>query len=163
MAPVVAILDVRMERIEQFWISMSTQCLPSSFILICLNHSRADVVSRLLSWPPWWPSWLLEWNQFINSKSPCHPNASLQAWAQFWLIVQEQTWFEEFQDGHHGVLLDIRTEQFLHSKSLCYSNASHQVSAQSNLQFGRRSRLKIFKMAYMVAILDAGMDDLNNS
>ena len=40
---------------------------------------------------------------------------------------------------------------FSSSESLCHSDASHQVSAQSDLRFGRRCRLKNFKMA---AILD---------
>ena len=36
---------------------------------------------------------------------------------------------------------------FSSSEFLCRSNPSHQVSAQSNLWFGRRCRLKTFKMA----------------
>ena len=71
-----------------------------------IYHSRADVVSRFSSWPPWWPSWILELNEFSNSISPCHPNASQQVWAQ------------------------------------------------SDLPFGSRRCLKIFKMATVVAILD---------
>ena len=43
--------------------------------------------------------------------------------------------------------MDIRTEQFLAIESLCHCDASHQVSAQSTLGFGRRCRLKNFKMA----------------
>ena len=42
------------------------------------------------------------------------------------------------------------------SESLCHSVASHKVSAQSDLWFWRRYRLKNFKMATMVAILDIG-------
>ena len=47
---------------------------------------------------------------------------------------------------------------FSNSESLCCCDASHQVSAQSDLWFGRRCRLKYFKMAVMVAILDIGME-----
>ena len=36
---------------------------------------------------------------------------------------------------------------FSNCGSLCHSHASHQVSAQSDLWFGRRCRLKNFKMA----------------
>ena len=36
---------------------------------------------------------------------------------------------------------------FSNSESLCHCDTSHQVSAQSDLRFGRRSRLKNFKMA----------------
>ena len=43
---------------------------------------------------------------------------------------------------------------FSNSESLYHCHAYHQILAQSNLQFGRRYRLKIFKMAAMVAILD---------
>ena len=35
------------------------------------------------------------------------------------------------------------------SESLCRSNASHQVSAQSNLQLGRRCRLKNLKIGHL--------------
>ena len=44
---------------------------------------------------------------------------------------------------------------FSNSESLCRSNASHQVLAQSDLRFGRRCRLKNFKMA---VILDIGTE-----
>ena len=44
---------------------------------------------------------------------------------------------------------------FTHSESLCHCDASHQVLAQSNFRFGRRCRLKNFKMA---AILDIGTE-----
>ena len=43
---------------------------------------------------------------------------------------------------------------FNNSKSLCCFHASYQVSAQSNSQFGRRYRLKGFKMATAAAILE---------
>ena len=39
-----------------------------------------------------------------------------------------------------------------------YGLGGDQVSAQSNLRFGRRCHLKIFKMADMVAILDIGTE-----
>ena len=57
-----------------------------------------------------------------------------------------------------AAILDIGTDDFSNSQSLYCSGASHQVSAQSDLQFGRRYRLKIFKMADMVAILDIGTE-----
>ena len=42
--------------------------------------------------------------------------------------------------------------------NLCVTDASHQVSAQSDLGFGRRCRLKTFKMATPAAILDIEME-----
>ena len=43
-------------------------------------------------------------------------------------------------------------------ESLYCSDASHLVSIQSDLRFGRRCRLEIFKMAQMATILDIGME-----
>ena len=61
-------------------------------------------------------------------------------------------WFEDFQDGHHGeLILDIKMDISMLLRCL-------QVSAQSDIQFGRRCCLKIFKMADMAAILDIGME-----
>ena len=48
----------------------------TKFQLNPIYCSKADVVSLFSSWPPWRPSWILKWNQFSNSKSPCHPYAS---------------------------------------------------------------------------------------
>ena len=66
--------------------SFNSPCFPNvSHQVSALNPiycSEADVFSRFSCWPPWWPSWILEWNKFNNSKSPCHPNASYQVWAQ---------------------------------------------------------------------------------
>ena len=49
------------------------------------------------------------------------------------------------------------------SESVCHWDASHQVLAQSDLRFWRRGRLKNFKMAAMVAILDIKQNDFSNS
>ena len=62
--------------------------------------------------------------------------------------------FEEFQDGRRI----WERNDFGNFESLCHCDASHQVSAQSDLGFGMRSRLKNFKMATMVAILDIGTE-----
>ena len=62
--------------------------------------------------------------------------------------------FEEFQDGHLGSHLGYRNGTILAILNLCHCDASHQVSAQSDLRFGRRCRLKNFKMATVAAILD---------
>ena len=64
--------------------------------------------------------------------------------------------FEEFQDGRHRWI--SKRNNFRNSEPLGLSDASHQVSAQSDLWFGRRCRLKNFKMAAMVAILDIGTE-----
>ena len=51
-------------------------------------------------------------DEFNNSKSPYHPNASPLNLGSIQLIVWEQMWFEDFQDGHCGGILDIGTKQF---------------------------------------------------
>ena len=60
--------------------------------------------------------------------------------------------FEEFQDGHHDSHLGYWNRTiFSNSESLCHCDASYQVLAQSDLQFGRRCRLKNLE-----AIMDIG-------
>ena len=58
--------------------------------------------------------------------------------------------FDEFQDGQPGHLI-LERNDFSNFESLCHCDASHQVSAQSDLGFGRRCRLKNFKMAAVAA------------
>ena len=49
---------------------------------------------------PWWPSWTTEQNDFSNSESSCHCDAS-HRFGSIRLTVREML-FEEFQDGRHG-------------------------------------------------------------
>ena len=60
--------------VKQFWITMSLQCLPL-----------------------WRPSWMLEWNEFSSSVSPCLPNASHQVSAQSNIRLDSRCHY-----GHHG-------------------------------------------------------------
>ena len=78
--------------------------LPIKFRLNPTYGLGGDVVWRISRWPPWWPSWIPEQNDFSNSES------------------------------------------------LCPSDTSHQVLAWSDFWFGRRSCLKNFKMAAILAI-----------
>ena len=172
---------------------------PIKFRLNLTYGLGGDVIWRIIRWPLWRPSGILEWNDFSNSESLCHCNASHQVSAQSHIVWKEMS-FEEFQDGCHGSHLVYRNgmvlailnlyvapmphikfrlnltnglggdvvwrilrwhpcrpswisewKDFSNSESLCHWDASHQVSVQSNLRFGRRCRLKNFKM---VAILD---------
>ena len=59
-----------------FLIFHVSQMPPDKFQLNPTYRSGADVVSRFSRWPRWWPSWILERNEFRNSKSPSHPKAS---------------------------------------------------------------------------------------
>ena len=62
-------------------------------------------------------------------------------------MVWEKMSFEDFRDGHrssgyqNGMIVAVLNH--------CVTVTSHQVFAQSDLRFGRRCRLKNFKMAAM--------------
>ena len=94
-------------------------------------HSKADVVSRFLSWPPWRPSWTLERNEFSISKSPCHPNAFHQVWAN----PSGAEWFEDFQAGHHGGALGYWNETILAILNL-YTALMPPIKFQFNPTYG---------------------------
>ena len=53
----------------KFWLNL-TYCL------------GGDVIRRISRWPPWPPSWIGEQNNFSNSESLCHYDASYQVSAQ---------------------------------------------------------------------------------
>ena len=55
-----------------------TQMPPTKFGLNLTYRSRADMVWRFSRWPPWRPSWILEWNDFSNSESLCSPMPSIK-------------------------------------------------------------------------------------
>ena len=52
----------------------------------------------------------------------------------------------------------LERKESSNSKSPYHPNASHQVLAQSDLPFGSKCVLKIFKMATVAAILDIGTE-----
>ena len=102
----------------QWWLSWMSEWKklrlesPTKFQLNLTYHSRADVVSKFSSLPPWQPSWILEWNQSSNSKSPCHPNASHQGWTQSDLPFRSRHGLKIFKMATIGAILDIRMEKF---------------------------------------------------
>ena len=126
--------------IQLFWISIMLQCLQSSFGSIWL------MVWEEISFDPWQPSWISEQNNFSNSESLRHCNASHQDLAQSSLQFGRRCHLKNFKMAIQVAISAIRTILAI-LNSLCPSNASHQISAQSNLLFVRRYRLKNFKMA----------------
>ena len=87
---------------------MSLICLPSSFGSIRLGS-------------PWWPSWILDWNNFNNSESLCHYNVSHQ------VSAQSDLWF-----GRRCLLKNFKMATWIserndvsNSESLCHFDASH--------------------------------------
>ena len=73
--------------------------LPTKFQLDLTYCSGADVVSRFSRWPQ---SWILERKDFAILN--LHVTPIPPSLASIRLIIQEQTWFEDFQDGHSGHL-----------------------------------------------------------
>ena len=95
---------------------------PIKFRLNLTYGLGGDVVWRISRWPPWWPSWISEWNDFSNSESLCHCDASHQVLAQSDL---------RFGRCHlKWPSLISERKDFSNSESLCHCDASHQVSAQ---------------------------------
>ena len=70
--------------------------------------------------------------------------------------------FEEFQDGGHGGNLGYRNGTNSVILNL-YNTPMPQVSAQSDLWFGRRCRLKNFKMASWQPSWISKRNDFGNS
>ena len=155
MAPVAAILDIRIEGFKQIWISVSLWCFPSS-----IGSIRLTV----------WEEMLFE--EFQDG----HHGGNLGYWngmilAMFNLYVTPMPLINFRLNLTYGLGGDVvwrisrwlpswilEQSDFSNSESLCHCDASHQVLAQSDLLFGRRCRLKNFKMATMAAILDRGTE-----
>ena len=149
------------------------------YLTYCLG---LDVIWRISRWPPWRPFWMLKRNDFSVSESLCHCDASHQVLAQSNLQFGRRCRLKNFKMAAikfqlyltYCLGLDViwrisrwppwrpfwmlKRNDFSVSGSLCHCDASHQVLAQSNLQFGRRCRLKNFKIAAMAAILDIGTE-----
>ena len=70
---------------------------------IAFSDSESDSVSRVSPRP----SWILERDDFCNSESACHPNASHQGSAQSDLRFGRRSGLKNFKT----VALDIETER----------------------------------------------------
>ena len=130
--------------------------LPIKFWLN-LTYSLGEVVWRISKW---WPPWISEQNQFSSSDSLCHSDASHQVLAQSDLLGGDVVWRISRWRPRWPSWISERND-FSNSESLCCSDASHHVSAQSDLWFGRRCRLKNFKVLRPSWISE--QNDLNNS
>ena len=133
--------------------------MPSTrFSLNLTLGSGADVLSRCSSWPPRQPTWIAKRNMFSNSESLYTPMLPIKfrynpTYGLGGDVILRISKWPPWQPSW-----TLEQNEFSNSESLCLSNASHQVSTQSDLRFGRRCRLKIFKMADMAAILDVGKE-----
>ena len=110
-----------------------TQMLSIKFPLNPTYGLGGDVLCRIPRWLPWQPSWISEWNDFSNSESLFHSDASHQVAAQSDLRFGRRCRLKNFI---------LERNDFSNSESLYRSNASHQNSAQSDFRFWRRCHLK---------------------
>ena len=120
---------------------------PIKFQLNLTYGLGGDVVWRISRWPPCRPSRISERKNFNNSESLCRSDAAHKVLDNLtyglggdivWRISRWPPWQPSWISERNN---------FSNSKCLCHCDASHQVWAQSNLQFGRRCRLKNMKMA----------------
>ena len=85
---------------------------PIKFQLNLTYSLGGDVVWRISRWPPWWPSWILEQNDFSNSESLCNCAASHQVLAQSDLRFGRRCCLKNFKMATMAATLDIGTERF---------------------------------------------------
>ena len=91
----------------------------------------------------------MELNDFSNSESLCHCDASHQVSAQS-NTVWEKMSFEEFQNGHYGGHLRFLKKMILAILNL-YVTLMSPIKFWLNLTwFGRRCRLKNYKVAALL-------------
>ena len=89
-----------------------TVMLPIKFWLNPTLGFWGDVVWRISRWPPWRPSWILEWNNLSNSESHCRSDASHKVSAQSDLWLWRRYHLKNFKMAAVAAILDIGTEQF---------------------------------------------------
>ena len=115
--------------------------LPIKFRLNLTYGFEGDIIWTISRWPLWRPSWISERNNFSNSESLCHCDASHQVLAQsnnglggdvVWIISRWPPWISE-------------QNNLSNSESLCSSYASHKVSAQSDLWVWRMKNFISFE------------------
>ena len=77
---------------------------PIKFWLNWTSGLGRDLIWRISRRPPWWPSWISEQNDFSNSESLCHCDASHQVLAQSDLQVGRRCHLKNFKraTGHLG-------------------------------------------------------------
>ena len=128
-------------------------CLPPSFCSIW-HCSGSNNNWRLSRWPPWQPSWirLMEMSKMWKvTDGHTHEGWTMvnSPWFKLtWSKAQDELTIDLQDDGSH---CGYCNKTFLAILNL---HASHQVLVQSDLPFGSRWGLKIFKLATLGAISD---------
>ena len=133
-----------------------------------LTFRSGDVVWSISRWPPLWSSLISEQNYFSDLNLHVTLIPPFKFKLNFSLSIQEKVLFEDFKmaaighedfiDGCHGGHLGFRNGTILAIKNCHVNPMPPIVSAQSDFPFGRRCRLKIFKISAMSATLDIGTE-----
>ena len=78
----------RLKNFKMVTVELNDFSNPESLCRLNASHqlssaqSHLQVWSRFSRWPPWWPSWIPERNDYSYSKFPCWSNAFHQVSAQ---------------------------------------------------------------------------------
>ena len=97
---------------------------PIKFWLYPTYGLDRDVSCRISRWPPWWPFWISERNEFSNSESLCHCDAS-QVSAQSDLGFGRKCCLKNFKWPPWRPSWISERNDFSNSESPCCHNASY--------------------------------------
>ena len=141
-----AILDTIARWFQQFWISMSPQCLPPSFGSIQLTV--------------WEEMWFENFQDGNHGSHPGYRNRIVLAILNLYVTLMPTIKFG--LNPQYGLGGDVwrlsrgppwgpswisEQNHFSNSEYLCLPNASHQILALSDLPIGSKSCFKIFRTA----------------
>ena len=117
-----------------------TPRLPTKF-RVNWPFGSEEVKNRFSRWPPWWPSWISNRNDFSYFWSTSHPDASYQVSSQLALRFK---WSEKqiFKMAAMVAILEIHQNYFSYFWSTSHSHASYQVLSQLALGCMRSRLLK---------------------
>ena len=131
-----AIQDIVISAILNFHVTP----MPPIKFWLNLTYGLGDAVWRISKWPLWQASWISEWNYFSNSHLHNTPLPPIKFKL---LAIQEQMWFEDFQDGGHlgykdeTILAILNLHVALMSSTKFWLNLTYRSRADNNERFLR--------------------------
>ena len=130
--------------------------LPNKFRVKCPFSSREEAKIRFSRWPPWWPSWVSDRNNFCYVFLIYKSLQSFQPrFKSIGLSVQEK-WKIDFQDCPIVAILDFQSEWFYLIFIYFFSTSHPDASNRVNWPFGpgeeeknRFSRLRSWRPSWI--------------
>ena len=108
------------------------------------TYGLGDVIWSISRWPPWWPSWIWEQNDFSNSGSLQRSKASHQVSAQSDLLFGIRCPLKNFKMAAMATILDIKSKsKYFYSLKVKYNMTSEEMEIQSCSQDGYRNFIYI--------------------